>query len=99
LVFKATPDYGPIDEKTFNEWAQWKAEESGGCRGIESTDTIVYQQNNIFTVISDKKGADNPGFVPDTEHMFSYRYASQLEGKGSFRKPKLLSSRNFDDNY
>jgi len=105
--FRATNDYGPIDDKIYQDWHQWKMEQSAGFRDIDTLESSAYQKNktNLFAAMSDaKKGSDNPGFVPDNapppDHVLSFNNTSHsLEGKDSFRKPRLLSKRNFDDNY
>lgn len=111
-MFKATDDYGPVDRKIFDEWVQWKMDIENNSKSrivYNQTDfRNEYHQTNkssLYTVptlsvlSANKCGSDNLGFVPDdNSQMNSFRsYSQHLDG--SFRKPRLLSSRKFHDNY
>lgn len=102
LAFKPTSDYGPIDDKTFSEWVQWKIEkndpQTGAFTDISADNAYQQKKSSLFAVVSDKKGSDNLGFIVD-EKGFSFGGQSSHDSKGSFRRPKLLSTRRFDDNY
>ena len=90
-----------MEEKTFHDWVQWKmANQSKNVVYLEYNADSEYQQNksSLYVAGSNQRGADNLGFVQD-ENGLSFNGHSSHDLKGSFRKPKLLSSRQFDDNY
>lgn len=115
LQFTPKPDYGPIEEKTFREWSQWKMVQTGGGNignGGDFTDIDNnYSANKSSLFI--KSGADNLAFVQEesaSKSASSLTFGGSLgtsshpdsalsKSNASFKQPQLLSSRSFVDNY
>lgn len=105
LQFTPKPDYGPIEEKTFREWSQWKivagyagAASAGGGNSGNGGDHFTDLDNSSYSAKKSslfiQNGADNLAFVQEESGLNASKSA---DGSGLTFGGSLGSSSQHPD--